>query len=119
MKKNNTIDPLDELRIQKELAKAECAESEARLGEYWNYLTNNAGNLILNSAINNVSRKLGFGTSKSSSSKNNAQSSKGGVFQGILGGLIASAPIVWEIAQPMVIGFLIRKFKSLFSGKKK
>lgn len=120
--KNNKICPLDELRQEKEILRRECSESEERLGEHWSYFQNNVSSLLFQSAVGSFSRKLGFGGSSSSKDhkdKGGGGSLANGLFQGALGGLIASAPILWDLAQPMIIRFVVKKIKSIFTGGKK
>lgn len=111
----NKLTPLQELRQEKAIARQECAESEERLAGHWSYLSDNAGSLLLKSAINAVLHQFGFGSKE----KAKEDDSNRIVHSGLLGNLIAYYPIVWEIVQPMLFRFVIKKIKSIFSGKKK
>jgi hypothetical protein len=111
----NKLTPLEELRQEKAIARRECAESEERLGKSWTYLSDNAGPLLFQSAMNTVLRQFGFGPKE----KSKDTDSDGVVHRGLLGTLMAYYPIVWKIVQPMLLRFVIRKIKSIFSGKKK
>lgn len=110
----NKLTPLELLRQEKEVAKRECVESEARLAEHWSYLSDNASSLIFQSAINGVLRHFGFGPKE----KNKDGESSGIANNGFLGAFTAYYPVIWELVQPMLIRFVIRKVKSIFSRKK-
>jgi len=58
--KTNKISPLEELRMEKASLKQECAKKEAALEEHWNYLSENAGSLLIGCAVSNVKRSLGL-----------------------------------------------------------
>jgi len=118
--KNNKLSPLDELRLEKEIARRECEESEHQLAEQWSYLSDNAVSLIFNSAVNGIASKLGFSarignsdhTEKEEKSSNN-------IFSNILSGVTTYLPFIWEILQPVILGFAAKKIKSIFTKKKK
>lgn len=119
--------PLDELRREKEVLKAECSEREERLGEYWAYINDNAGSLIIDGVISAVKSKLGLTSSKKSSQKQQDESFPAkfqehdgtGFMNTIKTGLQMTYPLIWEIAQPMLWEFAIKKVKSIFTRKKK
>lgn len=111
----NELTPLELLRQDKEMIRRECAEKEDRLAEHWSYLSDHAGSLIFQSAVNAVLRHFGFGPKE----KPKEGESEGIVSSGLLSTLTAYYPIVWEFVQPMLIRFVIRKIKSIFSRKKK
>jgi len=126
--KKNEMTPLEELRREKEILKTECAEREDRLGEYWAYINDNAGSLILDGIIDTVKGKLGLTPSKKSLPKyysdesipGFADTSGGtGFMNTIKNGLQMTYPLIWEIAQPMLWEFALKKVKSIFSRKKK
>lgn len=109
------LTPLEELRQEKELVRLECKESEKRLSEHWVYLSDNAGSLIFQSTINSVLSIFGFG----GSSKSKKRQEENPTSSSLLSGLTAYYPVLWEIAQPIIWRFAIKKLKSIFSGKKK
>lgn len=111
----NKLTPLQILRQEKEIAKRECTESEARLAGHWSYLSENATSLVFQSAIDAVLHKFGFGHR----SRSGEDSSSEGGQRGLLSGLAAYYPMIWEIAQPLLLRFAMKKIKSLFSRKKK
>ena len=116
MKNKNRL--LDELRQEKAILRQECAESEARLSEHWEYLSDNAPLLIINSAVSGVTSWMGFG-GKQNKEKEAEVSESTGVLQTAWSGVMAYYPLVWEIVQPLLWRFAVKKIKSLFSGKKK
>lgn len=109
---------LDELRQEKEILRQECAESAARLSEQWEYLSDNASSLLINSAASGVTRWMGFG-SKQSKDNGTEASEPAGLIQMAWSGLMAYYPLMWEMVRPLLWGFTVKKIKSLFSGKKK
>ncbi|MBK5720072.1 hypothetical protein JGH11_04225 [Dysgonomonas sp. Marseille-P4677] len=113
----NELTPLELLRQEKAIVRRECAEGEDRLAEHWVYLSNNASSLILQSVTNTVLRKFGFGHKEDA--KEESSSSNSGFAQGLLSNLTTFYPVIWEIVQPLLFRFAIRKIKSIFSGKKK
>ncbi|WP_165041728.1 hypothetical protein [Dysgonomonas sp. ZJ709] len=118
----NKLTPLNILRREKQILRSECAEGEARLGEHWSYVTDNFTSLLFTGALNGVRRKLGFGGSPKREDKENENSSNhgsNGLIQGVLAGLLAVSPLLWEMAQPMIMGFAMKKVKSIFTRKKK
>lgn len=120
----NKISPLDELRQEKEIARREVADSEDRLAEHWAYLSDNAPSLLFNSAVNGIAGWFGFGHKADPKRLNEPDDAEGtsgilGNLQGVFGNLSAYLPLVWEIAQPMLLRYAVKKFKSLFTRKKK
>lgn len=111
----NKLNPLEELRQEKVILRKECAESEERLAEHWSYLSDNAGSLLFQSAMNAVLRKFGFG-GLSSDRKQEEETSTSNSF---IGGLSAYYPVIWDLVQPLLWRFIVKKVKSIFSGKKK
>lgn len=116
MKNKNRL--LDEIRQEKEILRRECADSEARLSEHWEYLSDNAPSLLINSAVSGIVGWMGFG-SRQNKEKGTEVSESAGVLQTAWSGLMAYYPLVWEIVQPLLWRFAVKKIKSLFSGKKK
>ncbi|NDV77654.1 hypothetical protein [Dysgonomonas sp. 511] len=118
--KNNQTSPLDELRLEKEIVKRQCEESEDRLAEHWDYLTDNAGSLIFNGLLGGIFGKRGGRASSSGQEKRVSSSGiMSNIAPGIFSGLSSFAPVVWDIVQPMLWGYAIKKVKSIFSSKKK
>jgi len=111
----NKISPLEQLRIDAATVKAECRGRELRVKDNFNYLKGNFGSLLLSSVV--------------SSSKNSIVS----LFSGITGNPVITgnkksslmdkvsilSPVIFEIAQPILLGLATKKIKSLFKRKKK
>ncbi|MDR1090910.1 MAG: hypothetical protein LBL79_07515 [Prevotella sp.] len=116
MKNKNRL--LDEIRQEKEILRRECAEGKTRLLEHWTYLSDNAPLLLINSAASGIAGWLGFG-GKENKEKGTEVSEPAGLAQTAWSGLMAYYPLVWEIVQPLLWRFAVKKMKSLFSGKKK
>ncbi|MFR9166751.1 MAG: hypothetical protein ACLVKO_11240 [Dysgonomonas sp.] len=106
------LSPIEELRAESERLKTEGSEQERRLKENVSYVSNNFGSLlissVISSSVNSTKSLLGF----SSSTSDNKLS---GAFEKI-GFLL---PVIWKIAQPMLIGILTKKLSSFFFKKKK
>lgn len=121
MKKNETT-PLDELRKEKTQLKAECAEREERLAEFWEYVNDNAGYLLINSVVDAFKRKIGLTQNSPKNEKGDNQDTPSGI-SGIMNmfksGIHTAYPLIWDIAQPLVWDFALGKIKSLFKFKKK
>lgn len=114
------LSPLEELRLQKMELAHQCKLDEQRLLQKLNYTKGNLGHLTINtlfssakSGASNIFHLFMPGGSKT-------KTSKGGGTAMLGGGLLAAClPFVWDIAQPMIIGFVVKKAKSLFTSKKK
>lgn len=113
----NKITLLEELRQEREIVRQECIESEDRLTEQWNYLSDNASSLLLDSAVSGIASWLGFGHKEKA--KEESESSSGNIVQTAWNGVMAYYPLIWEIVQPLLWRYAVKKVKSLFSGKKK
>lgn len=113
---NNRLTPLEKLRQEKALLKIECSESEERLSGHWIYVRNNLGSLVFHSAVRGVGRQLGLVKEDKSEPQGKKTS---GLMQGLIGSAVFAAPFVWDMVQPMMMGYLISKVKNLFFGKKK
>ena len=115
----NKMTPLEQLRQEKVIAKREVNESEDRLAVHWNYLHDNLGALLLNGAVNAAFKGLGFKSSHKEETVAKSKVQSPSLFKTVLGGLTAASPLIWELAQPMLMGYAMKKIKSIFSGKKK
>lgn len=119
----NKISPLEQLRLEKEAAKLEVAESEDRLSGQWDYMRSNLSTLIVNGIIDSTLKGFGLKSSKNESETTGESNSREvqppGIFKSLLGGFAAVTPLVWELAQPMLMNFALRKIKSIFTGDKK
>ena len=119
--KTNKISPLEELRMEKASLKQECAKKEAALEEHWNYLSENAGSLLIGCAVSNVKRSLGLAPvrTKIKERPNAGGKSPESTLQNILGIAKSSFPMLWEVIQPMLVSYVMRKIKDRFFGKKR
>lgn len=115
------MNPLEELRQEKEIVRREVAESEERLGDQWAHLSDNAVPLLLNAAVHGIAGMFGFGRRAEQKDARRIEEPEGpsGIFQTVFNSLITYYPLIWEIAQPMIIRFVINRIKSLFTRKKK
>lgn len=120
--KQNKITPLEQLRQEKEMAKQEVLDSEARLSGQWVYMRNNLSVLLVNSVIDTTLKGFGLRASKSDSDQDENKDKdlqSPGIFKSVLGSVAAISPLIWELVQPMLMSFALRKVKSIFSGSKK
>lgn len=117
----NKLSPLEELLQEKEIVRREVKESEARLSEHWEYVSENAVPILFNGAVNAVAGYFGFGHRISSKKAKKAEEPSGssGIFQNVFGFLSGYYPLMWEIAQPLLFRYVMKKIRSLFSSKKK
>lgn len=116
------MNPLEELRREKEIVRREVVESEQRLGNRWSHLSDNAVPLLLNAAVHGIAGMFGFGhRTERKDARRQIEEPEGpsGIFQTVFNTLVTYYPLIWEIAQPMIIRFVINKIKSLFTRKKK
>lgn len=124
--KNNKLSAMDELRQEKMRLAEECASQEKRLRETLDFAKGNFGSLLLGSVFSSTKSGLSgimslFGGGKSSSkvkSKDDEdESSSSGSW--LMPMLVSATPLVWEIVQPMLVGMVLDKVKSLFMPSKK
>lgn len=108
------LTPLELFRQEKEKVRRECAEKEGRLAEHWAYLSDHAGSLIFQSAIDGILHHFGFGSKRKSKEDSGDTTNNG-----FLTALTTYYPVIWEFLQPVLIRFVIKKIKSIFSRRKK
>lgn len=117
----NKLSPLEELRLKKIELSHECQMAEMQLLRKLNYAKGNFGHLLMNSVFSSakggVSSMLNLFLPGGSKIKTEGKS--GATMLGVGSLLAASMPFIWDIAQPMLIGFVAKKIKSLFTRKKK
>lgn len=118
---NNMLTPIERLKEDKRKAKLVYQADSARLQNNWDYLTNNMGTVLVNTAFSSVKATLSSGEGKE---KTNIAASLLGPLKGnpalsFFSVISTALPVIWEIAQPMLIGLAVRKAKSFFSSKKK
>lgn len=112
------LSPLQELRLERSQLKNECAEYEQKLHGNWQYAKGHFGRLavgtVLSSAKNGIGDLFSLVTGKKQSSEEEEEEDKSSsvVTQMLLG----AAPFIWEMVQPMIVGVIMKKVKSLFGG---
>lgn len=122
--KPNKETVLDELRREKLALKKECEAKETELIAYWSYVNENVGSLLLGSLINSACRQLGLMPKnktprRASDNSEEEAGSSGSIFHSVWNSLLAISPMLWEMAQPMILSFVMKKVKSIFTSKKK
>lgn len=123
----NKLSPIEQLREEKARLAGECSLQEKHLLERVGYARENFGRLLLGSVFS--STKSGFSDifslftggkkSKSKQNKEDSDVEDEASMSKFAPMLIGAAPLIWEIVQPMLIGLVVKKIKSLFTGKKK
>ncbi len=114
------LSPLQELRLERSRLKNECTEYEEKLLGNWHYAKGNLGRLtvgtLLNSAKNGIGDLFSLATGKKHNENEDQEEDKSSsvVTQMFLG----AAPFVWDMIQPMIVGMIMKKVKSLFGGEK-
>lgn len=118
---NNKLTPIEQLKEDKRKLKIMYQQDADRLQANWDYMTDHIGifffNTALTSAKNIISSKKSKEQEKTPFAFLNIFKSTSGT--SALNMLSASLPVLWEIAQPMLIGLLVRRVKKIFTSKKK
>lgn len=112
----NKLSPLEELRQERERLLAECSEDKDRLLYKLNYSKSNFGHLLFSSAFSSTKSGISEIFSLVAGDKKSSKKAPSSGFAQIV---LGAAPIIWEIMQPMLLGFAIKKVKSVFTRKKK
>ncbi|WP_233202072.1 MULTISPECIES: hypothetical protein [Parabacteroides] len=124
---NNKQTPLEKLISDKERIRKQCKEHEQKLNEDFSYIQENAGSLLLSG----VSSLLFPKTRSAAKSGENTttQNDNGDLpavplgFSDYLSITKSMLPLAWDIAQPFIMTWGIKKAKNLlrsvFSKKKK
>lgn len=116
----NKLTLLDELRQERDIVKRECNESETRLSEHWEYFSDNAPTLIIDSAVTGITRWMGFGHKEKKRKETDFEETEStGIVQSIFGNLSAFYPLIWDMVKPMLWQYSVNKVKSFFTGGKK
>lgn len=114
---NKQLTPLQQLRAEKRQLKKQYTAEGERLAQNWDYLSNNVGSIFFNTVLGSAKGLIGGNTKlKESIPTPFGQSNS---LHAVFSGLTASLPVIWEIAQPMLIGFFVKKIKNFFFSKKK
>lgn len=118
------LSPLQELRLERSRLKNECTEYEDKLQGNWHYAKGNFGRLaigtVLSSAKNGIGDLFSLVTGKKHNSEESDEEDKSASSSVVTQMLLGAAPFVWEMVQPMIVGMIMKKVKSLFGdGEKK
>lgn len=116
MSKNKELTPVQQLRLARKDLKHQFEKDEERIAANWKYLTHNTGSIFINTIFSS-SKKLLEG--RKGEERTQTPFGSIGSFSAIASGIAGSLPMIWEIVQPMLIGFVVKKIKGLFSSKKK
>lgn len=106
------LSELEKLRERKALLLDESNVLKEQLSYNWDYTKSNIGKLLLGSTVS--STKSGISDIFSLISGKKDENSKPSMNL-----LVSTAPVIWNIAQPMILGLLVKKIKSAFTRKKK
>lgn len=112
------LSPLQELRLERSQLKNECTEYEQKLQGNWQYAKGHFGRLAVGTVLSSAKSGIGDLFSLVSGKKQNSEEedkSSSVVTQMLLG----AAPFIWEMVQPMIVGMIMKKVKSLFGGGEK
>lgn len=107
------LTPLEELRFEKEILRRECESYKEKLAGNLEYAKGNFGHLLMGSVFS--STKSGFSDVLSVFTGKKSKSEGSGTGKMLL----SLSPLLWEIAQPILLGFAVKKVKSVFTRKKK
>lgn len=115
--KDRELTPLQQLRLTKGRYKKKYLQDGENLTKNWNYLSNNTGSVLLSSIFSSSKKMI----DRKSDGAEGTQTPFGQIdsFSSILSAVSGSFPIIWEVVQPMLISFAIKKIKGIFSSKKK
>ena len=120
---NKQLTPIEKLLADKKILKEKCRKQEKKLNDDFTYIQNNATSLLLSGVS-----ALFFppkNTSKTTSDKqlsitsdtenNNTSKSQLSIYEYFT---VAKSllPVAWEIVQPMIVAWSIKKAKSFFLG---
>lgn len=109
--------PLQIIQAEKKSFKAKFQTNEKNISENVNYLRDNWGNLLMNTAINHVKDCMGVSTDTSKEHDGDDQFSKVQSISKIASFVL---PIAWDFLQPLILKYTFRKIKeALFGNKKK
>lgn len=123
---NSQQTPLEKLISDKERIRQQCREQVQKLNNDFSYIQENAGNMLLSG----LSSLVFPGSKQSTRSDESGPSTRNVGLPAVALGLseylsIAKGmiPLAWELAQPFIVSWGIRKAKkwlgNVFGGKKK
>lgn len=105
------LSPMEELKLRKTLLREESNMYKNNLSYNWEYTKTHFGRLLLGSTIS--STKSGLSDVFSLITRKEKEPSTFSAF------MTNTGPVIWNIAQPMLVGLIIKRIKSLFKRKKK
>lgn len=108
------LSALEELRIRKSQLLEESNMHKDNLSHNWDYTKTHFGKLLLGSTVS--STKNGLSDVFSLLTGKGDEIEKPSAAMNVIS---SAAPVIWNIAQPMLLGLLVKKAKSIFTGKKK
>lgn len=107
---------LQTIQEEKSILKQSYLEDEKKLTENFAYLQENWGKLLVHSTVNGVKGAMRLPTDKKPAKDSNFQIDK---IQQVATMGMTIFPIIWELSQPFLINYGIKKLKSFFTKKKK
>jgi hypothetical protein len=122
MKQPAKITPQETLSARKAILQEQCRIREQKLNEDFSYLRENAGSLLLSGLSWLIAPDTGTGKQTGVTPvKTGAASPVSSVLNwaGVLSTTRTLWPIVWEIAQPMLVSWGINRIKQWFFKPKK
>lgn len=126
MKKTDKPTSLELILQEKKILQQECAEYEDVISEQWSYISDNIGTLLYTAAGKVARTQMkrlifpkSFTKNKSGKQDQNGDENSNGLLSNIWGSLQLALPIIWEVAQPMLLSMVVKKFKSIFTRKSK
>lgn len=114
MTKTNKVYNLETLRTRRARLQQETEVHEANLLYNLDYTKAHFGKLLLGSTVS--STKSGISDVFSLLTGKGNEIEKPSAAMNVI---TSAAPMIWNIAQPLLLGLLVKKAKSLFTGKKK
>jgi hypothetical protein len=123
MKQQTNPTPLEKLQVEKERVRHLLQQQEHKLNEDLSYLQENAGVVLLSGLTSFLfpgskgSKKKALPADKQSQAVQAPMASYG--FADFLSIGKMMIPVLWEIMQPLIITWGIRKLKTAFAGKNK
>lgn len=126
--KSNQLTPLEKLISDKQCLQRKCQKQTEKLNDDFSYIQENAGSLLMSglssllfSSSKSTSKKEGS-VSKFSSKEEKTNSTSLGIsdFLSISKGIL---PIIWDVAQPLIMSWGIKKAQkwliNLFTRKRR
>lgn len=120
---NNKITPIEKLKQDKLRLKNAYSKDAERIQQNWNYITDNFSSLFIQTAFNSAKGLIGGGDKTNTAEDNNPLSFLSSFTKmpslSFLNIFSSAIPVVWKIAQPMILGLAVKKIKNMLFGSKK